>query len=46
MEDPLADFMDARKSEWEPMDAKPKSDSFAFLEIKKKILEVGYEVSF
>lgn len=46
VEDSLARLHGREKVRMRTYDAKPKSDSFAFLEIKKKILEVGYKYRF
>ncbi len=45
VEDSLARFMGERKSD-RTYDAKPKAGWFAFLEIEKKILEVGHKYRF
>lgn len=46
VEDSLARLHGREKVRMRTYDAKPKADSFAFLEIKKKILEVGYKYRF
>lgn len=46
VEDSLARLHGREKVRMRTYDAKPKADSFAFLEIKKKILEVGHKYRF
>ena len=46
VEDSLARLHGREKVRMRTYDAKPKAESFAFLEIKKKILEVGHKYHF